>query len=73
MIVRGDLQEPDQLEPVQALGAGLVGVHLGEAGVDGGSAVISPSMWANRKKPRTACIMVFTEESRSPDSCRRRM
>ena len=31
----GDLQEPDQLEPVQALGAGLVAVHLGQPGVDG--------------------------------------
>ena len=25
----GDLEEPDQLEPVQALGTGLVAVHLG--------------------------------------------
>ena len=32
----GDLEEPDQLEPVQALGAGLVPVDLGQPGIDGG-------------------------------------
>ena len=32
----GDLEEPDQLEPVQALGTGLVAVHPGKACVDGG-------------------------------------
>jgi hypothetical protein len=31
----GDLQEPDQLEPVQALGAGLVTVDLRQPGVHG--------------------------------------
>ena len=31
----GDLEEPDQLEPVQALGAGLVAVDLRQPGVDG--------------------------------------
>jgi len=31
----GDLEESDQLEPVQALGAGLVAVDRGEACVDG--------------------------------------
>ena len=31
----GDLKESDQLEPVQPLGAGLVGVDLREARVDG--------------------------------------
>ena len=30
----GDLQEPDQLEPVQALGAGLVAVDLRQPRVD---------------------------------------
>jgi hypothetical protein len=30
----GDLQEPDQLEPVQALGAGVVGVDPRQPGVD---------------------------------------
>jgi len=34
----------------------------------GGSAGMSPSMWANRKNPRTPCIMVTTEESISSDS-----
>jgi hypothetical protein len=33
-----DLQEPDQLKPVQALGAGLVPVDLGKPGVHGGVA-----------------------------------
>ena len=31
----GDLEEPDQLEPVQALGAGLVAVDLRQPRVDG--------------------------------------
>ena len=31
----GDLEEPDQLEPVQALGAGLVAVDLRQSCVDG--------------------------------------
>jgi hypothetical protein len=30
-----DLQEADQLEPVQALGAGLVAVHVGQPRIDG--------------------------------------
>ena len=30
----GDLEEADQLEPVQSLGPGLVAVDLGEPGVD---------------------------------------
>ena len=34
----GDLEEPDQLESVQALGARLVRVDLGQACVDGGIA-----------------------------------
>ena len=70
---RGDLEEPDQLEPAQPLAAGVIGMDLREPGVMTGSAVISPSMWANRKKPRTPCIMVLTEEFRTPVSCRWRM
>ena len=31
----GDLEEPDQFEPVQPLGPGLVAVDLGEPGVNG--------------------------------------
>ena len=30
----GDLREPDQLEAVQTLGAGLIAVHPGQSGVD---------------------------------------
>jgi hypothetical protein len=38
-----------------------------------GSAGMRPSMCANRKKPRTACIMARTEESMRPWSPRWRM
>jgi hypothetical protein len=38
----GDLEEPDQLEPVEALSAGLVPVDLREACVDG---------WVGRDEP----------------------
>ncbi len=31
----GNLEEADELKPVQCLGAGLVGVDLGQPGVDG--------------------------------------
>jgi hypothetical protein len=31
----GDLQEPDQLQPVESLGAGLVGVDLGQPSING--------------------------------------
>ena len=31
----GDLKEVNELEPVESLGAGLVGVDLGQSGVDG--------------------------------------
>ncbi len=68
-----DLEEADQLESVQALGAELVGVDLRQPGVDGGAAAIRPSMWANRKKPRTPCIIVLTEETRRPLPPRCRM
>jgi len=30
-------------------------------------------MWANRKKPRTACMEVFTEDDIKPESPRLRM
>ena len=32
----GDLEEPDELEPVQSLGAGFVAVHLRQACIYGG-------------------------------------
>ena len=69
----GDLEESDQLEPVQALGAGLVAVDLGEACVDGWVRDDEAVDVANRKKPRTACIEVLTEEAINPDSPRYRM
>jgi hypothetical protein len=69
----GDLEEADQLQPVQALGAGLVPVDFGSRAYTAGSAGMVPSMWANRKNPRTACIIVFTEESIRPASPRSRM
>jgi len=31
----GDLEEPDQLEPVQALGAGLIAMNPGQPGLEG--------------------------------------
>jgi hypothetical protein len=62
----GGLEESDQFEPIKALGAGLVAMDLRKACVDGWVSRMSPSMWANRKNPRTPCIIVTTEESMSP-------
>ena len=39
---------------------------FGSRAYTAGSAAMSPSMWANRKNPRTPCIIVTTEESISP-------
>ena len=64
----GDLEEPDQLETVQSLGARLVRVDLGQPAYTAGSAGIRPSMWAKRKKPGSACIIVLTEETCKPSS-----
>jgi hypothetical protein len=69
----GDLEEPDQLEPVQTLGAGLVGLDPGSRAYTAGSLGIRPSMWANRKNPRTACIEVLTLEAIKPAWPRCRM
>jgi hypothetical protein len=41
--------------------------------VDGGSETIRPSMWANRKNPRTACLEVLSKKPISRDSPRCRM
>ena len=68
----GDLEEPDQLETIQALGAGLVSVDLGEPGVDGGVGD-DQTVDVRRKNPRTACIMVLLEEAMRPRSPRWRM
>jgi hypothetical protein len=70
----GDLEEPDELEAVQPLGAGLIAVDPGQPDVDGaGRRGSGPSTWANRKNPRRPCIIVQIEESLSPQSRRRRM
>jgi hypothetical protein len=68
----GDLQEPDQLEPVQALGAGLVAVDLRQPRIHR-RVRADEAVWAKRKYPRTACIIVTTDESISPRSPRPRM
>ncbi len=67
------LQEPDQLEPVQALGAGLVRVNLGSRAYTGRVGRDKPVDWANRKNRRTPCIIVLTEDGISPPSPRWRM
>jgi hypothetical protein len=69
----GDVEESDQLEPVQALGAGLVAVDLGEACVDGWVGDDEAVDVGEPENPRTACIEVLTEEAISPDSPRCRM
>jgi hypothetical protein len=68
-----NLEEPDQLEPVQALGAGLVAVDLQQPRVHRRVSGMSPLMWANRKNPRTPCIIVLIEDAISPDSPSPRM
>ena len=62
----GDFQEPNELKPVDTLGACLVGVDLGQPGVDGGVGGDPSVDVPNRKNPRTPCSMVLIEESRSP-------
>ena len=56
----GDLEEADQLEAVQALGAALVWVDLRQLRGGSRSESMRPSMWEKRKHPRTACIIVST-------------
>ena len=63
----GDVEEADELEPVESLGAGLVGVDLWESGVERGRRR-SGRRYADRTNPRTACNMVLIEESRNPAS-----
>ena len=70
----GDLEEPDQLEPVQALGAGLVGMDLGQPGVDGRvgwGSVRRCGRTGRTRGPRAWSVL--TEEAISPDSPRWRM
>lgn len=53
----GDLEEADQFEPVQTLGADSSAWIFGSRAYTAGSETIRPSMCANRKNPRTACII----------------
>jgi hypothetical protein len=69
----GDLEEPDQLKAVQALGARLILVDLGAPGLDGRVAGDQPVDVANRKKPRTPCNIVLIEDGLNPLSPRSRM
>ena len=62
----GNLEEADQLATVQALGACLVLVDLRQARVDRRVGRVGPSMWANRKNPRTPCLIVLTEDGIRP-------
>jgi hypothetical protein len=69
----GDLEEPDELEPVESLGPCLVGVDLRQPRVDGrvgGDQAVD--VREPEKSPDAACSMVL-EESRSPASCKCRM
>ena len=68
----GDLQEPDELQPVQSLGAGLVAVIFGSRAYTAGSEPIGRRCERSGSS-RTACIIVFTEESIRPGSPRSRM
>lgn len=56
------LGEANQLEAIKTLGAGLVVVNLRQPTQMAGSAVMRPSMWAKRKKPRTECMAVSNVE-----------
>jgi hypothetical protein len=47
----GDLQEPDQHQPGQPMGAGLGPLHPRYARVHGRIGGNSPSMFVNRKNP----------------------
>jgi hypothetical protein len=68
----GDLEEANWLEPVEALGRGLVAVRLGQPRADGGVGRVIASVWAHRKQPRPACILVSVEDAMSPASPRSR-
>jgi len=69
----GDLEEPDQLEPVQALRARLVGEDLGEPGVDGGIWPGSNLDVGEPEEPANAVHHGVSEETRRPLSPRSRM
>jgi len=69
----GDLKKPDQLEPVQALGAGLVMVHLRQPRIDRRIARDQAVDVGEPEEPTATCIIVLTEESISPQLPRCRM
>lgn len=48
----GDLQESDELEPIEALGASLVGMDLRQSRIHGRVGRGEAVEWANRKNPR---------------------
>jgi hypothetical protein len=68
-----DLEEADQPEPVEALGAGLVGVDLGQAGGDGWVGGDTAVDVREPEEATEAVHMVLIEESRIPLSWRWRM
>jgi hypothetical protein len=60
-----DLEEPVSSSRSRP-GAGLIAMDLRRTGIDGRVGTDGPSMWANRKNPRTACIIVLTDEAINP-------
>ena len=68
----GDLEEADLLEPVPAVGAGLVGVDLRQPGVDGGVGRDQPVDVGKPDEPADPCILVFIEDAIRPASPRPR-
>ena len=66
----GDLEEPDQLEPVQTLGTRLIGVDLGQPGVDGGVARNQSVDVGEPEEPPDRVHRGVDEDAISPDSPR---
>jgi hypothetical protein len=64
----GDLEEADQLKAVQAVGAGLVVVHLGQPGVDGGVGRGQPVDVGEPEEPTEPFIIVFVEDATRTDA-----
>jgi hypothetical protein len=65
-------EEPDPLQPIYALGSGLIGVHLPKPDVHR-RVGRNPPVDMREPKPRIPCIIVQIDESRSPDSASPRM
>ena len=62
----GDLEEPDQLEPVQTLSVGLVLVDSRQPGVDGGVGGDRAIDVGVPEEPAHAVHHLLTDEGRSP-------